>query len=311
MRAHLTFLYRAAYRGHRVRRDHGPQRHASHPPSAAKTTKEEDAGWGLAALVLQGLFRPWNIIFPAICFSLCHLPTRTLREMKHNYLYLHLTHWTGSSRPAMSCCFRPGRKHLPKRHLSESHKRNKYLSTKMEHLSDHKRGRALRWSPDVGAEDVFIQHMGRPAIKEVCAKERKPPNEQRCIWRRWRVSAPTPTHQLSQSPQCHLGCYTLEMCHEMFIDCLSSSSRGLENILMWQMESCFVCQTLSQSTHVNRWWLLVNAVPPFSFSLQTTGFAHLKMLCLLYTRTERRLIWDFSLRVYNPIPWWEKLQTST
>lgn len=52
------------------------------------------------------------------------------------------------------------------------YKCNKYLSTKIAHLSDHKWGWALRWSPDVRAEDfVFIQHMGRPVIKKVCAKQ--------------------------------------------------------------------------------------------------------------------------------------------
>lgn len=32
---------------------------------------------------------------------------------------------------------------------------------------------------------------------------------------------------------------------------------------------------------------------------------------VLYTQTERSLFWDFPLHVYNHIPWWEKLQTST
>lgn len=45
--------------------------------------------------------------------------------------------------------------------------------------------------------------------------------------------------------------------------------------------------------------------------LQNARFTHLKMLCLFYTQTERSLIGDFSLHVYNRIPWWEKLQTST
>lgn len=32
---------------------------------------------------------------------------------------------------------------------------------------------------------------------------------------------------------------------------------------------------------------------------------------MLYTQTKLALFWDFPLRVYNHIPWWEKLQTST
>lgn len=51
--ARLSFISCAAYRGHRVRRDQGPQRHRCHPEAAEKTTKEEHTGWVLTSLVLQ------------------------------------------------------------------------------------------------------------------------------------------------------------------------------------------------------------------------------------------------------------------
>ncbi|TKS67229.1 Myosin-IIIb [Collichthys lucidus] len=42
--ARLSFISRAAYRGHLVRRDQGPQRHRCHPEAAEETTKEEHTG---------------------------------------------------------------------------------------------------------------------------------------------------------------------------------------------------------------------------------------------------------------------------
>lgn len=47
-------------------------------------------------------------------------------------------------------------KESPKHHLFQFYKRNKYLSTKIAHLSDHKWDRVLHWSPDVQAEDVCL-----------------------------------------------------------------------------------------------------------------------------------------------------------
>lgn len=43
-----------------------------------------------------------------------------------------------------------------KHRLFQFYKRNKYLSTKIAHLSDRKWGRVLHWSPDVQAEDVCL-----------------------------------------------------------------------------------------------------------------------------------------------------------
>lgn len=72
----------------------------------------------------------------------------------------------------MCCCFQLRRELLPAHYLFQISEPNKYLSTTIAHLSDHKWGWALHWSPDVQAEDfVFIQHMGRPVIKKVCAKQ--------------------------------------------------------------------------------------------------------------------------------------------
>lgn len=87
---------------------------------------------------------------------------------------------------------------------------------------------------------------------------------------------------------------------------------------MYSIVTIFFITVSAYSKPIHVWeisnleWLLVNAVhPSLDSKLQNTGFTHLKMLCLLYTRNEPSLIWDFSLRVYNHIPWWEKLQTST
>lgn len=44
MRRALIFTFPAAYRGHRVRRDHEPQRRRCHPEAAGKTTKEDQVG---------------------------------------------------------------------------------------------------------------------------------------------------------------------------------------------------------------------------------------------------------------------------
>lgn len=224
----LTFIACAVYRGHRVRRDCGLQRHRSLPEAAGKTTKEEQAGWASASLVLQGLFSLEGYFFCSMLrwfFGLfffeergccCHfLKSSCYAENRlqsftsfyfsvysfqtlspQNNLWMRQKKWDHHWRPlteqedlaylsvifsparrapfcpVMYCCFNHKRKLLPTHHLFQLYKCNKYLSTKIAHLSDHKWGWVLHWSPDVRAEElVFIQHMGRPVIKKVCAKQ--------------------------------------------------------------------------------------------------------------------------------------------
>lgn len=75
--------------------------------------------------------------------------------------------------PVMYCCFNHKRKLLPTHHLLQFYKRNKYLSTKIAHLSDHKWGWALYWSPDVRAERslcLFSIWAGRSLRKYVLSR---------------------------------------------------------------------------------------------------------------------------------------------
>lgn len=67
VRACLTPTSCVAYRGHRVRQDHGSQRDRCHPQSAGTTPKEEDTGWALVSLVPQGLCHWQHICLQSVC----------------------------------------------------------------------------------------------------------------------------------------------------------------------------------------------------------------------------------------------------
>lgn len=70
----------------------------------------------------------------------------------------------------MYCCFKLKRKLLPKHHLFQFYKRNKYLSTKIAHLSDHKWGWPLHWSPDVRDLCLFSIWAGQSLRKYVLSR---------------------------------------------------------------------------------------------------------------------------------------------
>lgn len=85
---------------------------------------------------------------------------------------LPVTHSPAGWAPWLHCCFKLKRKHHPLTFLF-FYKCNKYLSTKIAHLSHHKQGPgAALVSRCMSPSLVFTQHMGRPLIKKVCAKKR-------------------------------------------------------------------------------------------------------------------------------------------
>lgn len=96
VRACLTFISCAAYRGHRVRRDHGPQGHRCHPEAGGKTTKEVHKGWVLTSLSFLVCSR-WTIIFYSCFVGTNNLLQIWLKIVDHQLIEEEVSHTCQSS----------------------------------------------------------------------------------------------------------------------------------------------------------------------------------------------------------------------